>query len=274
MNIYTILINWRQPLCTLEAVSAIEKQTLKSKIIVVDNGSADDSDLLLERYLSKEVILIKLDKNYGFGSGCNSGIKCALMNGADFIWLLNNDALPESNCLEMMIQEFSKNECIGLVGAIIKDNTNIIKDHSGSFMNPLTLSVKNTYLSDKINSSEYSWITGACMLLSCKLINSVGFFDEDFFMYWEDADFCQRARLAGYVLAVSENAIVYHTAGTSSNDLKLDRFEWHLKSQIRWVRKNYKWKYYGMVCIFVRHSLKSLITFDWRRLVMTIRLIK
>lgn len=271
LKVVAILVNWRQPKRTLAAVDAIQRQSHSPRIIVVDNGSADDSVNFLRHELPADVRLVCREVNDGFGVGVNAGLEEAESLGADYVWLVNNDAIPERTCLEYMVRVARGAPVVGAVGARISDPDGLIPDHAGTVMDGLTLNCRYSLSDHDMNRARYAWITGACMLLNMEAVRRVGTFDPGFFMYWEDADLCSRLRRCGYRLEVAKDAIIYHSAGTSSDGMRFKRFEWHIESQNRWVKKNYQVRFWGLSVIFLRHAIKSLVSSDWGRLRMTMR---
>lgn len=269
-KVAAVIVNWRQPHRTIEAVHALAKQTVPpAVVVVVDNGSGDDSVNQL-RVALPSALLVARETNGGFGTGCNAGIELAISFGVDYVWLINNDAMPEEHCLERMLARAKIDPEIGVIGACIHEPKNTVADHSGCIMNPFSFNCKYTFSETEITASKYAWITGASMLLTSRALKKIGLFDTGYFMYWEDADICCRMRRAGLKLAIAENAVVHHEAGTSSNDIRLSRFKWHLESQVRWVVCNYSHKFYGIIVVYARHLIKSIATRDFNRLSMTV----
>lgn len=269
-SVAAILVNWRQPHRTIEAVRALALQTVRVTVVVVDNGSGDDSVELLRAALPNVSIVVQ-DNNGGFGAGCNTGIKYAASMSADYVWLINNDAIPNQRCLEHLLAKAVNDPNVGVVGARIREPSGTIEDHAGCVMNPLTLHCQYTMSEVDIAANRYAWITGASMLLSMRALQKIGTFDESYFMYWEDADICHRLRQAGFTMAIAQNAVVEHLAGTSSNQMRLQRYQWHIKSQILWINKHYIFKPYGVVVVYIRHFIKSILTLDWRRFLMSLK---
>ena len=268
-SIAVVLVNWRQPYRTIEAVLALELQTRRPNfIIVIDNDSRDDSVFLLKSKLPN-VIIIGNTENQGFGSGCNLGIGYAMSKKCQYILLLNNDAIPEASLVENMLIRANSDRQIGVVGAVILDPEGNIANHSGSILDPLTFNCRNTVSEEDLCRNRYAWITGAAMLLSATAISECGIFDSKYFMYWEDADLCQRIRGRGFKICIAQNAFVNHVAGTSSSKIEILRFGWHLESQLRWVRKNYSYPIYGYIVIYLRHFVKSILNLNLRRFLMT-----
>ncbi|WP_210546268.1 glycosyltransferase family 2 protein [Rhodoferax sp. PAMC 29310] len=274
VRVAAVLVNWRQPELTVEAVQALARQTLRCvKVIVVDNGSGDGSAELLKASLPDALVVCN-EKNAGFGVGCNSGIERALAEGVDYVWLVNNDAKLHEQCLEFLLACAQADLKVGAVGARICDPNRVVVDHAGTVMHPLTFTCRYTMLEVEVNEATYAWLTGASILLSVPAVRQVGLFDSEFFMYWEDADLCHRIRQAGFRLAIAPEAIVFHVAGTSSNEMRVTRFSWHLESQIRWIRKNYSLPLYGVFLVYVRHLVKSIISRDLERFFMTLKSLK
>jgi GT2 family glycosyltransferase len=273
-SVGVVIVNWRQPKRTIEAAHSIALQSARpAVIVVVDNGSNDNSVDEIAAGMPDAVIIAR-NVNGGFGAGCNAGIEYIVSKDLEYVWLINNDAIPEHDCLELLLAKASSNQEIAVTGARIKDPEKKIVDHAGCVMNPLSLNCTYTLSENELARSEYGWITGASMLLSSKALKKIGFFKESYFMYWEDADLCCRMRRAGFRLAVAEGALVKHAAGTSSNEMRISRYRWHIESQIQWVKDNYFCVCYGVALVYVRHLVKSAIACDWDRFLMTIRSLK
>lgn len=267
-----VLVNWRQPYRTIEAARALARQTITPYVVVVDNGSGDDSVSVLRAALP-DVLIVERSDNGGFGAGCNTGIERAMSMDIDYVWLLNNDAIPEEHCLEHLLARAGSDPNVGVVGTRIREPNGTVVDHAGSIMSPLTFHCRYTLSEAEIAANRYAWITGASMLLSIRAIKEVGAFDTGYFMYWEDADLCYRLRRAGFTLVIAQQALVEHGAGTSSNQMRIKRFQWHLESQLRWVKLNYLIMTYGLVLVYLRHLIKSMLMRDWDRFFMTLKVL-
>lgn len=273
LKVATILVNWRQPQRTLEAVYAVTAQTESSIIIVVDNGSNDDSVDYLQKLLPSDVKLVIRDMNGGFGAGVNEGLKEVYKYGAKYAWLLNNDAIPERNCLEKLVSVAENDPAIGVVGARIIDPSGSVPDHAGTVMNERNFNCTYSMSPEDMNSARFAWVTGACMLLNVNALREIGEFDTRFFMYWEDADLSCRLKNAGYGIGVASEAVITHQAGTSSNEIQLRRYEWHIHSQSLWVEKHFYPKAWGITIIYARNLIRSVLNMDWDRFSLTVRCI-
>ena len=105
-SVSVVIVNWRAPAETLGAVDGLRMQTISPRrIYVVDNGSGDDSMDQLHAALSSDprVVLLANTQNLGFGGGCNRALTEAIDDGSDFVWLLNNDARPDPDCLAALL---------------------------------------------------------------------------------------------------------------------------------------------------------------------------
>ncbi len=231
-----IIVNWNGKADTLEClalVAKLETRNSKLEIIVIDNGSTDGSvEAIRKKFPSVDVIENK--ENLGFTGGNNVGIKRALANGADFVWLLNNDTAVDKNALEALVVSFS-DEKVGITGSKIyfsagrefhkerykKSELGKVFWYAGG-----RIDWQNMYAShrgvDEVDGGQYDtteetpFVTGCSMMVRKEVFEKIGFFDEKFFAYLEDLDFCLRARRAGYKLLYVPRSIVWHKNAGSS----------------------------------------------------------
>jgi GT2 family glycosyltransferase len=263
-SVCAVLVNWRQPERTLAAVAALRAQTVRPLIVIVDNASNDGSVERLRDGLDDDVVLIAQSRNAGFGGGCNPGMRHAVAQGADYVWLINNDALPASDCLERMLAVATSNPD-ALVGCRLSDPADPALDHAGSIMAPTSLTCRAFLDAGAIAGAPFAWLTAASLLIPAAAIRSTGGFDENFFMYWEDADYCMRARSKGFALAVAPDAVVTHAAGTSSENDTSNRYLWHYRSLRYWLGKHHSHPRRARVILFARYALKAVIDCDMHR---------
>lgn len=220
--VYIILVNYNGYKDTTECVNSLKKINYSNyKIIIVDNASFDNSVEILKKKLS-DCKIIESKKNLGFAGGNNLGIKYALGNKADYILLLNNDTLVESNFLNNMINSFNVDNRIGLVGCKIMYYTqkNIIW-YGGGYIDWFRF-IGAHYGMKQIDKGqcnvekEIDFMTGCCMLIKREVFEKIRLLTEDYFMYFEDVDFCVKVKDAGYKIWYNPKAIIYHKVGLSS----------------------------------------------------------
>ncbi|WP_181883701.1 glycosyltransferase family 2 protein [Sphingorhabdus pulchriflava] len=274
VRISVIIVNWRASAETVAAVSSLSGQSLApSRIYVVDNGSGDGSLEQMEAALSGQdnVMLLANADNLGFGGGCNRALAEALKDGCDFVWLLNNDARPASDCLAALVAAAAGDPAMGMVGSWLTDPNHPGQDHSGSWMRPWLMSCGSVCTVSDLASHRYSWVTAASVLIRTEALAQVGLFDENFFMYWEDADLSMRIRSAGYRIAIADNAVVVHSAGTSSTGIPVQRYLWHYSSQKLWLRKHHSQPRLAMALLRLKFLAKAVIDGDLRRFAALVR---
>jgi GT2 family glycosyltransferase len=223
-SVAVVLLNWRRWPDTVRCWESLRRLDYPAlDIVIVDNDSGDDSESRLRERCAGSLV-IQSGANLGFSGGCNRGIREALARGAELVWLLNNDATATPDALRRMVATALSDDAIGCVGAVLysTDGTERIRTWGGGRINFLTgRSIQLTA------PATPDYISGASMLIPRRVIERVGLLDEEnFFMYWEDADYCFRIRAAGLKLAVAADAKVHHAEFGSlgrSNPL-LDRY--------------------------------------------------
>lgn len=192
------------------------------EVILVNNGCSDDSP---KRLLSEfpEVRVLTNRENLGYGGGCNLGIKDAIGRGADFVLLLNNDTIVDPDFLLNLIQIGETDPRIGILGPKIyyaSDPQRIwfaggfVKLKSGRYghIGQDRIDTENKFGETR----EIGWITGCALLIRTSVFEKIGFLDSDLFAYFEDADFCLRARSAGYRCVFVPDAKVWHKVSRTS----------------------------------------------------------
>lgn len=165
------------------------------------------------------LILIQTGANLGFAGGNNVGICYALNSGADYIWLLNNDTVITPMALSKMVETIRRFP--GIVGSIIKyySRPDKVQAYGGGHMSCLTGRVRTQIQ----QTSSLDFILGASLMLDRATLRQVGLLDENLFMYFEENEYCLRARKHGVTLTVSESE-VYHKGGASSPN---SHFAWN-----------------------------------------------
>lgn len=202
--------------------NSLRNQSYKEfKIILVDNNSADDSVKYTEKNYP-EVIILKLNTNTGFSFAVNEGIKSSLENPeCKYVLLLNNDTECDKYFLEELLTGF-KDEQTGSVACKMLNfyNRNIIDD-AGDFIkmkgSPYARGFEET---DTGQYDNKEFIFGACAgaaIYRRTVFDRIGYFDNDFFAYYEDVDFSFRMQLSGYKCFYNPKAVCYHKRGATSS---------------------------------------------------------
>lgn len=219
-----ILLNYNNTNDTLECVDSIEKNCgLDYEIIVVDNNSSEDAKKVLLENEDRYTLILN-PKNDGFAAGNNIGIKCALNKKYKYVLLLNNDTLISKDSIEIMLETLKKDPKVGAVSCRIMyyPDENIIW-YDGGYINwnkylPIHINIgKNIQECNCINTEENTgFISGCCMFVKSEVFENVGYLPEEYFMYFEDMDFCLQIVEHNYILKVCKNSIIYHKVSSSS----------------------------------------------------------
>jgi GT2 family glycosyltransferase len=207
-----VVLNWNRAADTIDCIKSIDRLTDPiGKIIVVDNGSDDDSVKQI-RGSHHDVEVLEVGFNGGFAKGNNIGIRRALELGMVYIWVLNNDTLVEPNALRAMLETALSDSKIGAVGSVLKYNDTIgsIQAWGGGRVNLISGISRHVKTERSID-----YLIAASILLKSAAINEVGTFNEKYFMYWEDVDFSFRLKKYGWRLAVAGESIVIHKESAS-----------------------------------------------------------
>ena len=225
-KVCTVVLNWngwRETAACLASLQQVHYQ--HHEVIVVDNGSTDDSVNRLRRDFPLAEV-VENGKNLGFAGGCNVGIRRALADKADFVWLLNADTIVDRNALSYLVEKAKSNERIAAVGSAIysMQERHRLRAWGGGHINFL-FGCSRHFL-HPVADAEIDYITGASLLLRRTALESVGMLDEHFFFFWEDADLGLRLRQAKWKLAVAGDSKVWHKESSSlrGQDATLDTY--------------------------------------------------
>lgn len=214
IKIGIIIVNYNGLKDTLDCLKSIFSQTFKNyDIYVVDNNSKDNIDKLKEYNIE----LIQLRKNVGFSAANNVGARKAISNNCNYLLFLNNDTILDKNCIENLVTNISENCVLSPIMFYFYNKNEIW--YSGGHFNSYGIPIHNTTTDESYND----FITGCCFLISSDLFLNVGFWDERYFLYWEDADYSKRLDNKGVSIKVIDSAILYHkvskTTGGSRSPL-------------------------------------------------------
>ncbi len=223
-RVIALVLNWRRPEDTIAAVhSLLESSWPALRVLVLDNGSSDGSAQRLKEELPGEVELLVNEKNLGFAGGNNVGIRRALDQGADFVFLLNSDARVTETTVEGLVDALTANPDAGAAGPAILSGTDpplleslggTIDLRSGRIRHqgfgrpwPAPEAEDEPHRTDMIN--------GCAFMVRRQAVDETGLMDERFFCYLEEADWCLRLAAAGWPVLLVPGQTVRHTGGAS-----------------------------------------------------------
>lgn len=222
-KVVVVIPNWNGADEIKACLDSLRIQTLKPHIIVVDNGSTDDSVAIIEKEYP-EVELICHKKNRGYAGGVNPGFQWAIDMGYDYVAPLNNDAVAEKDWLRTLVDYLSGHADTGIVASKLISIDGLRIDSTGDLYTNWGLPFPRGRGETDINKYDADTVilgaSGGSSMYRVAMLKEVGLFDEDFFAYYEDVDLSLRAQLAGWKVAFVPESIVYHQISATGSKIK------------------------------------------------------
>ncbi|ADI15956.1 glycosyltransferase family 2 protein [Truepera radiovictrix] len=256
--VYIVLVNWngwRDTDACLASLKALDYPN--ARVVVVDNASTDGSVAELQRR-HPDLTLLPSGANLGFAGGNNVGLRYALEQGADYVWLLNNDTLVEPDALTHLVARAQAGAAglpVGLCGStlIYESRRDTVQALGGARYNRWWGTVahigrhrpRELPIDAAAVERQLDYLIGASMLVSRPFLETIGLMQEDYFLYFEELDWAVRAR-GRFALAYAPQSVVYHKEGASigGNDraraaksFTADRYA--LQNRVRFTRRFY-----------------------------------
>jgi GT2 family glycosyltransferase len=207
----------------IEAVGSLVAQTIRPRIIVVDNASTDDSIARLSKK-HPDVEIIFNSKNLGYAGGVNPGFRRAIELDADYVAPFNDDAVADQDWLKQLVATLDKDEGVGVVACKVLRVDGKHLDSTGDMYTnwglPYPRGRGETDKGQYDNETHIFAASGAASLYRVSALKQVGLLDEDFFAYYEDVDLSFRLQLAGWKVRYEPRARVYHKIGMTSSRIK------------------------------------------------------
>lgn len=241
-RISVVVVNWNGIAYLGDCLQALCEQTrLPDEVIVVDNASTDGSaELVAERFPG--VRLVRSGANLGFAAGCNLGIRAS---GGDYVATLNPDALPDPAWLEALAAAMDEDDGLGACASLMlfADRPDTI-DSAGIALDLLGIAwdrLGGEPVSTGLEQCEVFGACGGAALYRRRMLEQMGGFDEDFFMYLEDVDLAWRAQAAGWRCLYVPAARVYHAHSASLGEGSSLKNYLKARNKVWLIAKNYPW---------------------------------
>lgn len=227
-SVYTIIVtyngmrnNWID-----KCLRSLKKSSYPTNIIVLDNNSSDETYKFISTHF-EDVLLIKNDENKGFGGANNQGIEIALNNGADFIFLLNQDAYVEVDTIEQLVSKCSISKDFGVLSPIhLNGNASALDYNFSLYITPNRCqNLYSDFLLNKVEDKIYEsdFICAAAWFLPKKTFEIVGGFSPTFFHYGEDNNYIHRLKYKGLKIGVVPNSRILHDRAERSKSAYDDK---------------------------------------------------
>lgn len=239
-----ITVNYNQPATTIELVESLSHITYPNfEILVVDNASPDEDPFSIKTKFPG-VRLIKSPINYGFAAGNNFGIMGAR---GRYVMLLNNDVVVTPGFLEPLVNLCERNPQIGGISPKIRFyyDPKIIQYAGFNPIDPITMrnsaiGYRQTDRGQNDATGPTAFCHGAAMLVPMDVIRKVGMMSYVFFLYYEEADWCERMKRAGYELWYTSQSLVYHKESISTGKSSPLKTYYQSRNRIVYLRRNVK----------------------------------
>ena len=245
LKIAVVILNWNGKKDTLECLSSLARVNYSNyETIVVDNGSTDDSVTAFQTHFPNVTLLFSKE-NLGFAGGNNIGIRHALQQGAEGVLLLNNDTVVDPALLEAFAAAAKKEPSVGIFGAKLYSYTDKGRfDHFGGNWNAARATfelVGKDLLEDGLSFEKpapIDYVCGAALFAKKEVFNAVGMLEPQFFLLWEESDFCFRARRAGFSTQICPAAKVWHKGSASFVGGKPHSTYFWWRNRLLWIERN------------------------------------
>ena len=240
MKILAVIVNYKTPDMTLDAISACLRELAHypdARVSVVDNDSRDGSydklrSAVADAGWSDRVEVVESDHNGGFAYGNNFAIRPALERAdkPDYVYLLNSDAFPDTGCIERLVEFLDAHPEAGIAGSYVHGPEPV--PHKTAFRFPTPWSELESTLGLGIVSKlldrhlvalpmpeatqQVDWTAAASMLVRREMLDQIGLMDDGYFLYFEETDFCLRARRAGWSCWYVVESSVTHIGSVST----------------------------------------------------------
>lgn len=269
MKIIAGIVTYNRKKMLIEALEALLKQTVKiQNIIIVDNNSTDGTEEMIKKHYldNNKIIYHKLENNTGGAGGFSKVVELSSQKEFDWLWLMDDDVIPEPNCLELLLEE-GKNTNYKIIQPNRKytqtneyihyptkwNFTNIRKRESMDFI----------VFNEESNSTEIVAVPFEGPLIHNEVIKTVGLPDESFFIFFDDTDFSMRAYQAGYKILLVPKAILWRQVLQKKKAKMEFSFTWrdyfYYRNLIYFYKKNnYPKKYLRINYEFLKLNFKAI----------------
>ena len=258
-----VVVNWNAGAFLKKCIDSVllsNNETLINKIIIIDNYSSDKSLDIISKHHKIEII--HNQQNVGFAKACNQGFKVCK---APFVLLLNPDAQLMTDNIKDCVSFMTANIDVDVLGCQLLDDNGKVSVSCARFPTPFKLVMDGIGLSkiapklftpailmtdwDHLQSKYVDQVMGAFMFMRINIFKKVGYFDERFFVYYEELDFSLRLSKLGGKVFYNEQIKAMHTGMGTTESIKAIRLFYNLRSRLQYAKKNFSSMGFITVCL-------------------------
>jgi GT2 family glycosyltransferase len=257
-RVAVVVLAWNGKPLTMACLESLESLRYRNAaVILVDNASTDGTAAAVRETYGDRVTVIENAENLGFSRGNNVGIRRALDEGADFVLLLNNDTVVDPALVDRLVEVIAESGDIGIVGPKIyyASPPDRIWFAGGRIYlargvsKHIGIRERDTGRYDSIRDVDY--VTGCALMARREVFERIGYLDPVFAAYYEDADFCVRARRAGFRVVYAPEGKVWHKISASTGgELGRAKISRKLKSTAIFFRRYAAWYHWLTIPFF------------------------
>jgi N-acetylglucosaminyl-diphospho-decaprenol L-rhamnosyltransferase len=270
-----VIINYKTPNLLIDCLESLKTELNDNTVVaIVDNASNDQSvevinNWLIDNNAKNSFHLICSLHNGGFSSGNNTGINAF---NADHYLLLNSDTLVRKGAISTLLNSMNTDKSIGLVAPRLEWPDGMAQESCFKFHSPvsefiasaktgaITRLLQHAVVPQPVSDSAhfYDWVSFACVMIRADVIQIIGLMDDHYFMYFEDVEYCYRAKKAGWQIKYEPAAHVVHLRGGTSPVKAQAKLRKRIPRYFYESRTRYFFQVYGRIGLFLANSLWTL----------------
>jgi GT2 family glycosyltransferase len=220
-HVCAVICNWNKQDDVVKCVDSVLKSSYSSlDVVVVDNASSDDSVKILKETFDVKIKIIENPENLGGAGGFNTGLRFAVNeNKYRSVWLLDNDVKVDKHCLEELVKELRKSRQNAIIGSLIlRMDSPATLQELGAFINKKTFkreANKRDFALHEIGDEavRVDYVPACSLLVDMEKLKEVGIMDEEYFLYFDDVEWCTRFKKKGYDVLSTPRSRVWHKEG-------------------------------------------------------------